>query len=450
MYDLKMYNKNSLFLTGKDINDLAIVFITTEGIQHLAGGVGQYIKNFILTLCKNKRKLSEKGLDLTIYAGEPAVNRVIPSYSKQNFELVTNEIRESGGEFYQLLNNTYGENWIGNIENWKVMSASAASVVFNIAQKHKATLVFTGCSCFSMLPVYIHKQIKLFRNVDIRTIFLTHDSAYSDFYLMKNEDVLSMDFLTSQWCKYTPNAKIGYVSEYMKNLFSEKFFVSEEAFIKSSSGVLISDLRYKPISQNESREWLTKYHIPTDKKILMSWGRAEGYKRFDVVFSAGELLSNEYFTVVVTNTKYPELRKYMENIDNENMLLIESYKGFDLIKALICYKKTEVIAFMSDNEPGSMSPLEAMLLLKEENAIVVANNSGMYSEIIEEGINGYLIENIPKKLAKKVNEIEQLSVEDRKRINQRAYHKVCQYYNQEINYLETIGNAVQQIRKYIN
>lgn len=449
MYDIKMYHKNSIFLCNeKALNDIAVVFITTEGIQHLAGGVGHYIRNFIITLGNYRHKLTEKGINLTIYAGEPAISRVLPSYSTQNLKDMLSIIESTGGEFFKLINNTQGENWIGNIENWKIMSASAAGIVLNIARKHQATLLFTGSTCFAMLPVYIHKQIRVFKDADIRSVFLTHDSAFSTFYSMINEDILTMDYLTCQWCDFTPNAKIGYVSSYMKELFKEKYHVKENAFVSASSGVLVSNPRYNNITEQECRELLMEYNIPIDKKLIVSWGRAEGYKRFDVVFSASKLLDNDFFTVVVTNTQFPEMRRYVEKI-NCNGCLIESYKGFDLIKALISCENTMAVVFMSDNEPGSMAPLEAMLLLKEKNALVIANNSGMYREIIEDEKNGFLITNEANILAKKISMVNCLSAQRKKEISIAAYETVISKYTQEKNYIDTLMGAVSQLKHQI-
>ncbi len=448
-YEISMYNKLSYFINTEKTAfplDLAVIFITTEGIQHQVGGVAKYIRNYIFFLDKMRDFFREKSVNLTLYAAEPALSNYLPSYCESEFETVKKTLERSGGQFYKLINNTNGTAWINPLDNWKALSASAATVALNVAEKHQATLVFYGSTCLAMAQVYIHKQLKVF-NADIRTVYLTHDSAFSTFYKEKNEDILSMDYLCSQWTKFTPNAKIGFVSEYMKNLFSENYMVKEEAFIPSRSGVILEEDRYSPLTQEHIISLLEKYKIPLDKKIIFSWGRADGYKRLDLIFAATEYLNEEFFAVAVTNSKFPELSNYISKGSFKG-ILIENYKSFELINALVSWNNTVAICLLSENEPGAMAPMEAMLLCKRGGGVVITNSGGFYKEIIIDKKNGFLVKNKAKELSEKILELQEITEERKREVQQNSYETILNGYNQKKNYIDTLITAVPQLHRF--
>ncbi|MCP3944378.1 MAG: glycosyltransferase [Desulfobacteraceae bacterium] len=438
-----MYKKNSFFLNKKVTNnklDLAVVFITAEGIQHISGGVAHYISNFIKTLARLKSCFEEVGVELTLYAAEPALLRLVPTYNKIHFQTMKEIIRKTGGEFYKLVNNTYGDDWIHHVENWKIFSASAATMALNISEKHDATLVFFGSSCLSHTQVYIHKQLKAFQG-DIRTVYLTHDSAFSSFWKEMNENILAMDYLCCQWTQFTPNALIGYVSEYMKNLFSEKYMVTDEAFVPAKGGVVLSGKRFSRLKHSEVIDILKKNNIPLDKKIIFSWGRSTNYKRFDLVFRAGKNSSLDLYPVVVTNGTFPSLASYIQHQQIDGML-IENYKSYDVISALLQWHNTQIVCFFAENDPGSIVPMEAMYLAFEAGPIVLTNQTGIYSEIIIEGKNGFFVENKIDDILEKMAFILNLSSNQAWRIRKEAYQTIVDKFDQEKKYIETITHCV--------
>lgn len=449
-YDIRMYKKDSIFISKKkpETLDLAIVFITTEGIQHSVGGVAKYIRHFILTLVNMQKSLEEFGVEITLYAAEPGLLRLLPSYNTKDFKSIREVVESTGGKVFKLVNNTYGEDWISHEENWKILSSSAATIALNVSEDHQATIVFFGSSCLSLSQVYIHKQIKAFTG-DIQTVYLTHDSAFSKFHKERYENILSMDFLCSQWTKFTPNAKIGYVSKYMKKVFEENYFVNESAFVPCKSGILLEDSRYSELSKNEITQILIKNNIPLDKKNVFTWGRADGYKRLDLIHSAGKLLGEEYVPISVTNSKYPELNNYIKNI-NGTGILIENYKEFELINALISWENTVAICLFSENEPGAMTPMEAMYLCNRGTGIVLTNKQGVYPELIADGENGFMVDNNVEEIANKIKYISEIAPEQRITIQQNACETIENNFSQKSHYIETLQELIPMLKDFKN
>ncbi|WP_238651758.1 glycosyltransferase [Paenibacillus piscarius] len=448
-YDSRMYKKNSVFLSenaGSDGLDLAIVLVTTEGIQHKSGGIAKYFRSFIETVVEMRHQFCNLSINLTLYACEPALLTAVPTYSRENYDQLKELLESTGGAFFKLVNNTYGQDWIGSVENWKLFSASAATVALNLAEKHQATLVITGSSCLALTHVYIHKQLKAFK-ADIRTIHMTHDSAFSTFHKERNENILSMDYLAAQWTKFSPNAKIGYVSQYMKDLFKMHYMVPEDGFIPAKGGVLFGEERFKALSDAQIIRLLQKYQIPIDKQVIFSWGRPVDYKRLDLVFRASKYLPEDIFPVAVTNGIYSALQEYLK-ANSLRGLLIEKYKDFELINALLHWKNTVCTCLLSENEPGAIVPMEAMYMAQGHNNVIIANSNGIYKELIQEGINGFTIESDPAQLAEKILQINAMSNEQLREINKKAYTTICQHFGQKKFIIETLCAAVPQIHAH--
>jgi glycosyltransferase involved in cell wall biosynthesis len=296
----------------------------------------------------------------------------------------------------------------------------------------------------ALTQVYIHKQIKAF-NADVKTIYMTHDSAFSSFWEERNENVLSMDYLCAQWTNLTPNAKIGYVSQYMKQLFTEKYMVEESAFVPTRGGVLFGEERFQSLNSEQIKGILQKYDIPLDKKLLFSWGRPVDYKRMDLIFSVSKHLSDDFFPVAVTNGSFPSLRHFI-NHHNLPGKLIENYKQFELIQALLQWSGTVTACLLSENEPGAIVPMEAMYLANNTGPIIIGNQNGIYNELIQDGVDGFLIENNLPKLAERIQQISQMSPAQLQQLRTNAYLKIVNFYDQKKNYIETLIHCIPQLK----
>lgn len=379
-----------------------------------------------------------------MFACEPALLNIVPTYKKDHFENMKAIISETGGAFFRLINNSYGEDWIGNEENWKILSSSAATIALNISQQFDHTLVFFGSSCFAMTQVYIHKQKKAFGS-SVSTVYLTHDSAFSSFFQGKNENILAMDFMCAQWTNYAKGAKIGYVSGYMRRLFEDIYQVKKEKLIDCSAGVLFQDRRFWPMKQEYIKELLERYYIPKDKMLVFSWGRPVQYKRYDLLFQSCNMLDEAYYPIVVNNGENKMLKSYIDG-NHFRGLVIENYKDFELINGLVSWRNTLCSCFFSDNEPGAVTPMEAMYMSYQGNGVVLVKKEGHFDDLIQEGIDGFKCNNNPLEIAEKLKLIKNLSGEQRQRIRKAAYEKVTTCYNEYHKYIDTLCACIPELK----
>lgn len=421
--------------------DLAIVVATIEGIQHHVGGVAKYTQNLLYFLYENLEEFHRAGVHITLYAMEPALQRVLPSYDKKTYEKTLELLHSTGGEFYKLTNNTFGDKWMGDKKSWMLLSSSAATVALNIAERHQACLVISGCTILAQLPVFIHKQKKAF-NADICTVHVTHDYAFSSFYKELDEDVLYMDYLCAQWAVQYKNAKIGYVSEYMKKEFMVKYGIPETSFVRSRSGIKFDDDRFKKMSQVEIESTLMKYNIPLNQKIVFSWGRPSPYKRMDLVVSSVNQFCDDVMPVIITAETHAVLKNFVQ-ANHYRAIIVENAKSFELIRALLQWKLSYAVCFLSESEPGTVVPMEAMYLAGGDNGpILIANNTGVYPEIVVNEENGFIVNNTPESVGECINRICCMSDNERKVYRDKGIRHIKDKFSIDHNFLDLICDAL--------
>lgn len=430
----------------KEIKDLAIVLISTEGIQHQSGGIARYNRNFIHYLVKVREVMKQYGINITLYAAEPALLRGLPTYNKKDFEEIYKTLENTGGKFYKLVNGTSGEDWIKDVENWKIMSAAAANVVLEVGQNHETTLAIFGGSCFALTQVYVHKQIRAF-GVDVRTIFITHDSAFSTFYKEKDEKILAMDYLASVWTKFTPKAKIGYVSYYMKELFKSEYGVTENSFVAARSGITLTEQRFRRLCKEDIINILAENKIPLDKKIIFSWGRPIDYKRLDLIFSACNILGEDFYPVAITNGEFASLENYIASQGLRGSL-VKNYKGFELMNVLLQWENCLAVCFLSESEPGAVTIMEAMYASSDDGPVVVANEKGVFKEVIENGKYGFITTNSPDEVAKTIRSISQYQENELVEMKKRAKANIINNYDSQKNYRNVLLDEFPFLSNY--
>lgn len=137
------------------------------------------------------------------------------------------------------------------------------------------------------------------------------------------------------------------------------------------------------------------------KKTILCIARLSPQKKSDLFISVAELLP-QYAFIWIGNqrevTKHPENVYFLGNIPNARMynsiadlfILPSNYEGFPMV----------ILEAMSFGKP------------------VVASNVGGISEIVENGKNGYVVENTPQAFAEKISYMLE---------NEDAYHSLSTY-----------------------
>lgn len=93
------------------------------------------------------------------------------------------------------------------------------------------------------------------------------------------------------------------------------------------------------------------------------------------------------------------------------------------------YTDADVVIFPSWWENMPMVCIEAML----QGAVVIGSNSGGMSEIIEDGVSGWLVEpRDPKKIADAIRRATTMTDEERQRMSKAAHDRIVNYFSTDV------------------
>lgn len=417
------------------MNKIIINLIAHDGITSLYTGVGRIVYDSIRVL---------DGSKYTVNAITGKYNESCLGFNKIIKEETKNILNKTGGDLYECNNGSDGSVSYGNLENWAVASSSTAEILAKITAANPEATCINLCldTPFAHVAIYAN-TFNLKNNIFIwipHSTVLIHkvDSALKkvDGYLEKR---LTWEREAIAYANNNKNNFVGYVGEFMKQHLLEDYAVHLDKLTPFINGLNIEDKRFTtPMTQADIEKILIKHNIPTDKKLLLSFGRLEPYKGFEFTIKIGGQLSNQNIQTVLLSQPYqtddPNISEYQELMKQYNPEGIFLYDyGFDLPHAIIQWHKTHILLTPSVAEPFGLIPEEARLYKNNTMRIICSENGG-FPEQISNLVDGFLINLDELETANKlIEEISNLSDDKVTEINKLGYQRAITQYNLKIN-----------------
>lgn len=402
----------------------SIFFLTYDGYYNFTSGIGTQTKTFL-------RGIEAYYQEYCKLYGEFEINLIVPDfddtvygYNEQDIKYADKIISNLGGKVYKCTSSLDkdGTNfWTNN--NWKKVSASAASIVLREAIKYKKVIVITVDPPFLHTPEYISAYNK--SDLKIQSVILMYTSTRI------HDKKLSSDRLEWEYngllsAQKYKNIKIGNVCDYMHDHFVKFYGVNLNSFIPYPSSLFLEDNDFSNLSQPKISYILNKYNIPTNKDIIFAFGRTAWVKGFDTLLKSFGLIQSKIHLVLISTQFEDGIQEYETLIKNNGIncsLLTEFTRELPI--ALCQYKQCKIVVCPSRREPFSNIPLEVGLWARKNGPVVLASNIGGFIEQIDDNKNGFLF-NVDdhEDLARKIEYILQLPEKRLNSIRSAAYHKV--------------------------
>lgn len=455
---------------GKSTLDLAVIHLTIEGIAAMGGGVCTVTRGHLATLPRVKKALAKERIRLTPYFVETHFGPTYNNYDPEFFACAKKEIGKMGGEFYSVLNASPdglpiscnwpgGEDFFGTIDQIKLESAGAASIARNIARRHDLTVVYCHDTFFMYSPVYGTQQdndetVKWIRVVHSTT--LKHDAEPVDPFK------IGAEFASFYWAKRFDNVFIGTISDYISDHLVEDYAVGRETIVPTGNGVDPLDRKYRIRTEKQILAKISEYNrklkaegksefvIPTDKKLILSFGRPAPYKRLGLTLDVAKALGGEYHPVIITLGAYPELEEQAW-VTGAPASIISAF-DFEFCACLSQYRNTVCIPILAYNEPFGLIPAEVRLLIRRSGGLlVVPSDGGGLAEQVTDGVDGFVVKTPAKSVAdlgKVVRRIDSMSAGEKNRIRHNGMKLVFEGgYTWSGRILETLSAVVPQVAK---
>ena len=189
--------------------------------------------------------------------------------------------------------------------------------------------------------------------------------------------------------RYYADAVIA-LSDFVKDSLISKHACISSKIYRIYNGIVIGDVETRKVSESS-------VHAE-----LISFGRILREKGFDLGIKAISILKHRYgknikYRIIGTGKCLDELKQLALDLKVDDLVVFEGFQND--IRSYIAH--ADIVLVPSRwQEPFGLSTIESW----EQRKVVIATSVGAIPEIIEDGINGFLIpiENAPEKIAEKI------------------------------------------------
>ncbi|MDZ7394033.1 MAG: glycosyltransferase family 4 protein [candidate division KSB1 bacterium] len=432
--------------------DLAVVHLTFEGIQIFGGGVCTVTRGHLEALGNLRDKLRPRGVFLTPYFLEIAYAPDHPRRDPRYEEYARRKVADMGGEIAYLTNYSVGDEpftkWgvkdLGPVENWKHACASGAALALNYARRHQAAVIYCHDCVYALAALYAALEADAY-GADIRAIYVVHSTALTHELPLPNPDRLMAESVAMHWPKVSPRVRIGYISEFIRGHLVADYGVRLEHTVPTGNGLNPDDPHFRLRSEEEIVAKLRNYGIPLDKPLMVAWGRAVAYKRFDVVMKAAAQLQGAVHAVVIVSPRSEELLQLKDQLGLD-MSLIFAFDA-ELVACLLQWKNTVAVPILAYLEPCGLTPMEARMQARRQGPLVITSDTGGLPEQIAHGVDGFITrQDDAAHVADTVRTIMGMSVGEKEKIRKAGFERILRQYTWRSQILTTLAALCPHVR----
>ncbi|PIR63146.1 MAG: hypothetical protein COU64_06135 [Candidatus Pacebacteria bacterium CG10_big_fil_rev_8_21_14_0_10_40_26] len=226
-----------------------------------------------------------------------------------------------------------------------------------------------------------------------------------------------------------------------------------EKLLDFTNGLDVEDARFsQKMGEHEIEKILDQYGIPKDKKLMLSFGRLEPYKGFDLTIKIGGHLDPKTIITVLIAQPYSqqdpiigEYRQLMEKY-NPKGIFISDY-DFNLPHVLLRWHRTKILLVPSLAEPFGLIPEEARLYKNPYLRIVAMNRDG-YLEQISDGKDGFLMDlTTVGESSEKINKILSLSNKQANEMADTGFARAIANYNLANNLYQSVSKIIEECQR---
>lgn len=437
---------------------ITINLLAHDGITSQYTGVGRVVFDSLRILCEDKKMsrlirsvnaITGKYNDNCLGFSEIIKNRSIKLLNKKN------------GRLWEALNESRGEISYGDISNWRGVSISSAALLYSLSQQHPNDLNINLCldtpfaQTASFFQQYSEDEKKkhIFVWIPHSTVKIHKiDSAiqgYKEYYNQRFEWERAAVNLANK----TERVYVGYVGKFMREHLIGEYSCDPERLLDFTNGLDVNDERFsKKTGEQEIEKILDQYEIPKDKDLMLSFGRLEPYKGFDLAVRIGGQLDPKTIVTVLFAQPYSqqdpiigEYRQLMEKY-NPKGVFISDY-DFDLPHVLLKWHRTKILLVPSLAEPFGLIPEEARLYKNPYLRIVAMNRDG-FSEQISDGKDGFLVDLTKvEESSEKIKKILSLSDEETTELTSAGFARAVANYDLANNLYQSISKIIEKCQR---
>jgi glycosyltransferase involved in cell wall biosynthesis len=383
-----------------------------DGIISHYTGVGSIVKDYIHALTQI---ISTAELNITLNLFTPEYLPESFGYSSKTEEENMRLSSQLSGAIFQISNGSSGARNYGFVEDWQVLVRNTAQVINSLdIEKYDTVLNLYNDTPFAQLAKHLsvndkirnfwipHSTIKI-HGVDSA---VDNDSSYFDMRLAWEQETI--DFIN-----HTQYNFVITIGQYIREHLIKEFHLNHVKAIDLFNGRILQSTN---VSTSLDEEVL---RLVGNRKILLTFGRAEPYKNLEYSIKLGNLIDDpQLLNIVIAQGYggYMGIYNDYKKLNNGNTLLYLD-PPFDFVKKLLALPNDIAVIVPSIAETMGLI-INEIRVLDKDNIAIVANNTNGLAEQIENNIDGFLIECTDANLEKNAKFLKDLLLGDSVHIKQ--------------------------------
>ena len=386
-------------------------------------------------------ELSNASTDRSICRGCPRPDDATWGYDRQFLQTQHQRLMALGGQLHFILYKSRPEDDLWDVARWHTLCAEAAQLLLQQCMVYDNCLVIPIDQPWLQTPLYMARLAPdVFQRgqallVLYSTAFIRNATAPDAEEMRWERDGLALA------CSAANVAIADLCPSFTAHL--QDFYPLQEAtFAPYTSSILVEDDAFALLAERQVRATLQHYGVPCDRDLVVAFGRATPLKGFETLIAALSAVRERCHLVLISvpyiNDDYQNTYDHLLAAHRIAATHVKSFTR-ELPTALCQWPHTRIVVVPSRQETFSNIPLEVALWARQHGPIVAASHVGGFVDQIEDGVTGFFIDPLScETMGQTLQQILNLSEEQRASVRRRAYEKVVHLYDFEQNFPATL------------
>ncbi|MEW2297883.1 glycosyltransferase [Streptomyces sp. NPDC006743] len=359
---------------------LAVLLLTNEGFRQVDGGVARYIHNILDARDDVAALAGKRGIQVEWHVAERAN---CAGLDEQRFAQALERYVHQGSVRYHPLADPRAHSWeVDHFEHCVALGAAAGQAALTVAGGADSLLVVSGMSMFAMAARFIIRAADQF-GLAASYVHMTHNPVLRPGGDAELPETYA-DSVMGNLARSDPRVSIGWESHWMRRQYQQVYGIPDDKTLYARAGVPTDAAKFRPGPSNGAL--LEQLGIPTDRDLVVSWGRGVAEKGFHKLVDAARLTEDRLVPVILNPRPYPDLEEHARRSGSPAVLL--HGQDDEVLTALCQWPRTLCAAFLSEREAASVTPIEAALMNNGRGLVLAVLPTGVYPELVEHGVNG--------------------------------------------------------------
>ena len=419
----------------------ALFYLTYNGIYNFTNGIGTQTQLLLRGLERLQPVLERQYGPIPLHVVCPRPDNATWGYDLQFLQIQQQRLEALGGQLHFIPYKSRPEDDLWEVARWHTLCAEAAQLLLQQCTRYDHCLVIPIDQPWLQTPLYMVRLAPdVFQRVQAllvlySTAFIRNATAPDAEEMRWEQDGLALACSAA-------NVAIADLCPSFTAHLQDLYHLQEATFAPYTSSILVEDAEFALLTASQVRATLQHYGVPCDRDLVVAFGRATPLKGFETLIAALSAVRERCHFVLISvpyiNDDYQNTYDHLLAVHRIAATHVKSFTR-ELPKALCQWPRTRIVVVPSRQETFSNIPLEVALWARQQGPIMAVSHVGGFVDQIEDGVTGFFIDPLScETLGQTLQQLLNLSEEQRASIRHRAYEKVIGLYDFKQNFPATL------------